>query len=164
MELLRLILEDGIWGSIVSIARITLILVPVLVGIEFARHFHILEVISAKIQPLLRLLTLPKEAAFPLVVGLGFGLVYGAALIIDSAREGTLKKRDLLLVGIFLSISHAIVEDTLLFVAVGANGAVLFTTRFLLALLITRLAAFFIDYYHNRRLETIPVSSSGKGN
>ncbi|MGI6096654.1 MAG: nucleoside recognition domain-containing protein [Dethiobacteria bacterium] len=152
-ELLQILLEEGIIKSLLGIAQITLILVPVLIGIELARHFNILEKISAKAQPLLRLLTLPKEAAFPLIVGLGFGIVYGAALIIDYAREGSLNKRDLVLIGIFLSICHAVVEDTIIFVALGANPLILILTRFLMAFIFTRLAAVFIDLrYKKERL------------
>ncbi|GEM_PF-6550812 len=39
----------------------------------------------------LKYLTLPPEAVFPVLVGLFIGLFYGAAIIIQYAREGLLK-------------------------------------------------------------------------
>ncbi len=144
-ELALEILTEGIIGSIISIGRIALIMVPVLVSIELARYFKLLEKVAQKTGPMLRFLTLPPEAAFPLLAGFIFGIVYGAALIIDFAREGSLQKRDLILIGIFLSISHAVVEDTLILAAVGANAVILVGFRFFLAVLVTRLAAAYLD-------------------
>ncbi len=91
------------------------------------------------------MLTLPTEAAVPLLAGMLFGIVLGSALIIDYAKEGYLKKRDLLLLGIFLCISHSVVEDTFLFAIFGANPLIIILTRTVLAILITRLAAYYID-------------------
>lgn len=148
------IFEEGIIRSILSVARIAMILVPVVVGIEIARHFKILDTLAVKTYPLMRLLTMPKEAALPMLAGLMFGIILGAALIIDCAREGSLKKRDLLLIGIFLSISHSVIEDTLIFAALGANPVILLGTRFLMAVIITRLAATVIDYRQHSNPQT----------
>lgn len=162
METTLQLVLDGIGGGLVSILRISLILIPVMVVMEIARACNILERVSAKIKGALRFLTLPGEAAFPLVVGLGFGVVYGAALIISYAREGILNKRDLLLTGVFLSISHAVVEDTLIFTVFGANPFIIFGLRFLLAVLITRLAAAIIDFSRGDRLPH-KISADGDG-
>jgi len=101
MEQLLILLKEGLASGVVAILRISLILVPIMIVAEIARDFNILDPISKKIKWILDLLTLPPEAAFPLLVGVCFGLVYGSALIVDFAREGSLKKRDLLLTGIF---------------------------------------------------------------
>lgn len=144
MELLQ-VLAAALTGTLLNLLRLCLILVPVLILIEVSRYYRVIERIAAKVQGALRLLTLPPEAAFPLLVGIIFGIVFGAALIIDSAREGRLSKRDLILIGVFLSISHAVVEDTFIYSAFGANPAVLLLTRTGMAVIITRLAAFLID-------------------
>jgi hypothetical protein len=145
------LLQKGVATGLLSIGRITLILVPVLVLLEIARHYQFLEKVSEKVKGLLHVLTLPKEASFPLVVGMIFGIVLGAALIIDYAREGYLQKRDLLLIGIFLSINHSVIEDTFIFAAFGANPLILLCTRLFLAVLITRLAAGGFAYLARRK-------------
>jgi hypothetical protein len=146
MEILSL-LTSTIATALLSIGRIALLLIPVLILIEIARHYQVIEKITGKVKGVLRFLTLPEEAAFPLLAGIFFGIVLGSALIIEYAREGYLKKRDLLLIGIYLSISHSIVEDTFIFTVFGANPLVLLTTRTILAVLITRMAASLIDYF-----------------
>lgn len=140
------LLFDTIIATLLNIGRIALFLIPLMILIELARHYRIIEKMTAKTKGALRHLTLPEEAAFPLLVGLVFGIVFGAALIIDCAREGLLKKRDLILIGVFLSISHSVVEDTLIFFVFGANPVVLLATRMVLAILITRAVAFILDY------------------
>lgn len=146
MEIIILLVET-ILATLLSIGRIALLLIPVLILIEIARHYQVIEKITGKVKGALQLLTLPQEAAFPLLAGIFFGIVLGSALIIEYAREGYLKKRDLLLIGIFLSISHSIVEDTFILAVFGANPLVVLGTRTILAVIITRLAASLIDHF-----------------
>ncbi len=144
MEIMTL-LFNTITDSLFSIARLALILVPILIMIEIARHYQVIEKITGRVRGALQFLTLPQEAAFPMLAGIFFGIVFGAALIIEYAREGYLNKRDLLLIGIFLSICHSVVEDTFILAVFGANPVVLLTTRIILAIIITRAAAFLLD-------------------
>lgn len=144
MEIISLMINTII-DSLTSIAQLSLILVPILVMIEIARHYQVIEKMTDKIKGALRFLTLPREAAFPMLAGIFFGIVLGAALIIEYSREGYLNKRDLLLIGIFLSICHSVVEDTFIFAVFGANPVVLLTTRLILAVIITRAAAYLLD-------------------
>ncbi len=144
MEIISL-LFNTIINSLSSIAQLALILIPILVMIEIARHYQVIEKLTDKVKGALRFLTLPKEAAFPMLAGIFFGIVLGAALIIEYSREGYLNKRDLLLIGIFLSICHSVVEDTFIFAVFGANPVVLLTTRIILAVIITRAVACWLD-------------------
>ncbi len=144
MEIISL-LFNTIINSLSSIAQLALILIPILVMIEIARHYQVIEKLTDKVKGILRFLTLPKEAAFPMLAGIFFGIVLGAALIIEYSREGYLNKRDLLLIGIFLSICHSVVEDTFIFAVFGANPVVLLTTRIILAVIITRAVACWLD-------------------
>jgi hypothetical protein len=142
-----ILLAETIANTLLSIGRIALLLIPVLILIEIARHYQFIEKITGKVKGLLQFLSLPQEAAVPLLAGIFFGIVLGSALIIEYAREGYLKKRDLLLIGIFLSISHSIVEDTFILAVFGANPFVLLATRTILAVIITRIAASLIDHF-----------------
>lgn len=147
-----LLLAETISSTLLSIGRLALLLIPVIILIEITRYFQVIERITGRVKGTMQLLlTLPQEAVFPLMAGMFFGIVLGSALIIDYAREGYLKKRDLLLIGIFLSISHSIVEDTFIFAVFGANSLVILVTRTILAIIITRIAAALMDYYAARQ-------------
>ncbi len=150
MEIVLLLL-DTIANALISIARLALILIPILILIEIARAYQVIEKITGKIKGALQFLTLPQEAAFPMLAGIFFGIVFGAALIIEYSREGYLNKRDLLLIGIFLSICHSVVEDTFILAVFGANPLVLLPTRIILAVTITRVAASIIDRFGTKQ-------------
>ncbi len=70
------------------------------------------------------------------------GIVFGSGVIISIANDGTLTKRDLIIVLVFLGICHSIIEDTLIFAALGANWWVMISCRFVLA----ALAAFAVSF------------------
>jgi len=148
-----LILKEAILQSLATIVRIAKVMIPIMVVLEIARKFNWLEKLAAKIEPAIKILTLPPEAAFPLLAGLVFGLIYGAGLIIDFSRRGVLSKRDLTLIGVFLSINHALVEDTVIFAALGASPFILVFCRFLLAVVFTRTAAYLWDKYNLKSTE-----------
>ena len=76
----------------------------------------------------------------PLVTGIIIGLTYGAGVIIHSVRSTDIGKREAFLILLYLSVCHAIIEDTLIFVVIGANGLVLVVARFFLATVLTYLA------------------------
>jgi len=75
----------------------------------------------------------------PLLTGVIIGLTYGAGVIIHSIRSTDITKREAFLILLYLSICHAVIEDTLIFVVIGANGLVLLVARFSLATFLTYL-------------------------
>jgi hypothetical protein len=129
-----------------SSVRITLLLgaiiIPLMVGVALLRDARLLDRAAGLLQPLMKRLKLSNRAAFPLLAGFFLGIVIGSGVIIAFAREGRLTKRDLTLVLVFLGICHSIVEDTMVFIALGANWWVLISTRFFLAVF----AAFTVSF------------------
>ena len=138
-------LGHGLATSLSSVFKIASILLPFMVAIEIAKHYNVLDYLSKKLEPLAKALHLPREATFPLMAGLVFGIIYGAAIIVDYAREGRLTRRELMLIAIYLSINHSIFEDTIVFAALGANVFIIVIIRFILAFLITRIAGHLIQ-------------------
>lgn len=135
------VLKEAVFGSLKSVWSIAIIVFPLMIVMEFARKYKVMDFISAGLRPLTRFLGVQRSAAFPLAVGLIFGLAYGSGVIIQSAQEGEIDLRSLTLVSIFLACCHAVVEDTLLFVAVGANGWLLLGLRTLAAFIVTMLVS-----------------------
>jgi hypothetical protein len=140
-----LFIRDALLSSASTIFHLTLILIPIMILLEYFNHFHLLEKLTPFIGWLPRSLTLSPKAAFPLIIGLFVGITYGAAVIIEYTRQGSLTKRDMLLCGIFLAINHSMIEDNLLLVSLGANLFVIFPVRFIMAFVITRAVAYYLD-------------------
>lgn len=124
----------GIWNNVYIMA---LIVIPIMVVLELARDMQILDRMANWLASPLKIFGFSPKAAFPLLVGIIFGIAYGAGVLIEEARSGRLSWKDLFLINVFLSICHAVVEDTALFMAVGADGLIILLGRFLAAILIT---------------------------
>ncbi len=137
-------LHEASMGSARTIFDIAIIVFPLMIAIEFVRDLKLLDHMTSIFRPMTRLLGIPDRAALPLGVGLVFGLAYGAGVIIDSAKEGDLDAQSLLIISLFLAACHAVIEDTLLFVAIGVNGFFLLGMRLTAAFLLTFILSKFI--------------------
>lgn len=131
------VFTEALSGSLKSVWNIAIIVVPLMIVMQLAKDYKILDYISGFLKPVTDFFGMSKESAFPLLVGLSIGLSYGAGVIIQSSKEGNLSKKDLVLLIVFLASCHAVFEDTLIFVAVGANGFILFGTRLVVAITVT---------------------------
>ncbi|KAB3536032.1 nucleoside recognition protein [Alkaliphilus pronyensis] len=138
------ILKEATFGSINSVYSIAIIIIPIMITLQILKDYKVLDKITKPFNFLARIFKTSNETVLPLLVGILFGLSYGAGVIIQSAKEGNLNKRDLTLITIFLVSCHAVFEDTLIFVAVGANGYILLITRLI--------AAFILTYIFSKKL------------
>ena len=138
----QVILQEIITGGAYIAVLVPAIIIPLMVVFALLTDTRLLDRGIGFIQPVMQRLNLSNMVAFPLLAGLFLGIVFGSGVIISCANDGTLTKRDLILVLVFLGICHSIVEDTLIFAALGANWWVLISCRFVLA----ALAAFAVSY------------------
>ena len=85
------------------------------------------------------------SSSITMVVGIILGIAYGAGILIQNATKGTMNSKEIILSCLFLSLCHAVFEDTLIFVAVGGNGFIILGTRIILAFLIIGLLSRLLD-------------------
>ncbi len=126
-------------------AKISLVLVPVLVLYELLAGRPIFARWGRAIGPGLRAFGMSPAAVVPLCTGIVLGVVYGAGVLIGTRGDGRLTATDIRQIFVFLAVCHAAIEDTLLFALVGAPGpdqvalrmALLVAARLALALAVT---------------------------
>ncbi|MGI5859434.1 MAG: nucleoside recognition domain-containing protein [Tepidanaerobacteraceae bacterium] len=140
------ILQEAALGSFNSIKQIAFIVIPLMIFMEILKDMGILDSIARLFSPLVKIFGMKKEAGFPLVIGIVIGLSYGAGVIIQSAKEDKLTRRDLYLLTYFLVAAHAVFEDTAIFMAFGVNGLLLLVTRLAVATVFTFLASRWIRH------------------
>lgn len=158
------ILIEATTKSIGTIWSIMIIVIPVMVVMRIAKELNLLNKICSYFEPVTEKIFLPKEATFPLIVGMLFGLQYGAGVILQAVKEGQLQGRDILLLNIFLGLCHAIVEDTFIFIALGANGWVVSFFRIFMASGVTYLfGRYLVKKYDNALNLKIEVSTESRG-
>ncbi len=124
-------LRDSLWLTI----RLLMIILPLTVSYEFLKEKGLFR----GTKPFF-FMGITRAGLLPLVTGVVIGLTYGAGVIIHSIKDHNIGRREAFLILLFLSVCHAIFEDTLIFVVIGANGLVLVVARLILAIAFTYLA------------------------
>jgi len=126
-------LGDWLAATVFSLALTFGIIVALLVLLDVLERTGVTRRITALMAPVLRVSGLPPDAAPVTTVGVLLGLTYGGALIIEEAERRRFEARTRFLALAWLSLSHSLIEDTLLFLALGADiwiilaGRVVFT-------------------------------------
>lgn len=125
---------DKAWTALWELA---VIVIPLMLLIQILKEIHFLNMLSKWMRPVTRILGLSEKATIPLLAGIFFGLAYGAGVILQATQEEHFTRRELYLIFLFLILSHAVVEDTLLFVPLGINPWLLLGTRLAAAFFLT---------------------------
>ncbi|MEW8979493.1 MAG: nucleoside recognition domain-containing protein [Symbiobacterium sp.] len=150
---------EGLVAGVLGVVKLWWLLL-LFVAIQLLKDSGWLPRVARHAVPALRPLRLPADAAVPMVAGLGIGLTYGAGVLLQTAREGRLSRNELTVMCVFLGVCHAIVEETVLFTAVGASGLLLLAVRFSAACVAGWLAA---RAWLPRLADVEPVSEPAPG-
>lgn len=137
--------HDGLWGWLQStaftLAMTFAVIVALLLLLDALARLGITRWITRALTPLLRLSGLDSRVATVTTVGVLLGLTYGGAIIIDEAEKQRFSVRTRFLALAWLSLSHSLIEDTLLMLALGADIWVVLAGRVLVTLGIVALIA-----------------------
>lgn len=101
--------------------KVILIIAVINLIIDVMRFYRAFDPVITALRPLAFVNGLPGKAAFMWMTGIFFGLAYGAGVLIAEARAGHVDKDALVRLNLSLGISHSLIEDTFLFVAIGAS-------------------------------------------
>jgi len=83
--------------------------------------FGIFPILSKIFSPFLKILGLPEKASFLWIVANVVGLAYGSAIMFDELKNNRISKHETNLLNYHIAVSHSMLEDTLLFVAIGVS-------------------------------------------
>jgi len=119
-----------------SLALTFLIIMGLAFALDMLERLGITRRFTAAMMPLLRLSGLDARVAPVTTVGVLLGLTYGGALIIEEAEKQKFSARTRFLALSWLSLSHSLIEDTLLLMALGADVWVILVGRVMLTLAI----------------------------
>lgn len=120
-----------------SIIKLSMVIIPLMIVMQIMKDNLWLDRLTGILEPFGKGMGIRKAGLFPLLVGILFGISYGSGVIVQSVESGEMNDKDKMLVAVFLVLCHAIVEDTMIFAALGANGLILVATRVLFAFFLT---------------------------
>ena len=115
------------------------IIVTLMIVFETMKRYELIGRITALLNPVLRVLGLNKNTGFLWLTAAFFGLTYGAAVIVEEAREGNITAIELERLQVSIGINHAIVEDTALFLTLGVGVFWLVLPRFTAAIVAVKI-------------------------
>ncbi len=127
------------WLEAIAITSIKIVLMVNLLLIfqMFLRELGILKWLVKPFHPILKLSGLPESTGFLWLVAYTLGLSYGGAIMISQSNEGHLTRDDADLLNHHIAVSHSLLEDTLLFAAIGLSIPWMIFPRYILAVMAT---------------------------
>lgn len=136
------------WGitSLRIIILIVAIITVLMVTYRLLEEYNLINRLSKSIEPILKFFGLPTSTAFLWLIGYIVGLAYGGALMNDQMKEGKVTKAEGSLLNYHLAVSHSVLEDNLLFVALGVSIWWILATRLIAAWFVVWLRRLFLDF------------------
>lgn len=122
---------NGLKKGIMTVWKLTKIVVPVYFFVTFLSYTPILYKISKFFEPVMRVVGLPGEASLPLVLGNFINLFAG----LGAMASLSLTPKQATILAIMLSFSHGLFLETAVAKRVGVSTSVAVLTRIVLALL-----------------------------
>jgi hypothetical protein len=138
-------------GSFSLLLKVFLIVVPIMVVLELFEGTRAFRALVRGWSRLVGRLGFTEDTAAPTLIGFIFGLAYGSGVIVRDTRRKNLGRRQVFLMSVFLSMVHAIFEDTLVFVALGASVLWIVGFRLVWAGLVTVVAGAVAGAWVRRR-------------
>ncbi|MEA4935198.1 MAG: nucleoside recognition domain-containing protein [Paludibacter sp.] len=123
----------GAWWLII---KIVLIITGLMMLQNILKTFNILDYLAKTFAPVMRIFGLSKESSFLWFIGQTIGLTYGSAVMIEQVENNDISREDANLLNYHIAVNHSLLEDTLLFVAIGVPASWLIGPRFILAIII----------------------------
>ncbi len=142
-DLLAAWFGDTVWLSL----KILVIITAMMTLLAWLQAIDFIPVLARILSPFLRLLGLSRSVGFLWLTAAIFGLSYGAAVIVEETRNGDFEAADIRRLHLSIGINHAMLEDPLLFLAMGIPAIWLWAPR-----LAAAIAAVYLDrlWHHFR--------------
>ncbi|MCK5835798.1 MAG: iron transporter [Desulfobacula sp.] len=133
------------WGIDTAwlVLQIFLIITPLMIILELAKAFNIIQRVLRFFSPVLAVLGLDKSCGLLWLTAAFFGLGYGSAVIVEETRANKFDKDELIKLHLSIGVNHSIIEDPVLFLPLGIPIFWLWIPRLVAAVLATYLFSVF---------------------
>ena len=143
-------LKTWIAATLVLSGKILVIIMTLMITFEIMKNYNLIDHIVRMLAPVLKVLGLGKQTGFMWLTAATFGLTYGAAVIVEEAKEGNLSKDELERLHLSMGINHSMIEDPALFLSLGLSIFWMCVPRVAAAIIAVQLLIFF------KRLISLP--------
>jgi len=135
------------WGldQLQMLMSIFIIISALIILLRILKKIGVESLLQKSLSPILKLLSITKDASSITITCITLGLSYGAGLLISEVKKGHIGKKDVLLSVSFLSLAHSLIEDTLLILLLGADVIAILWIRIVFSIFIVALLAKYIS-------------------
>jgi len=116
--------------------KIAIIVSGLMILQSILKEFNILPIISKVFAPFMRVMGLTDESSFLWFVAQTLGLTYGSAVMLEEVENKEITPYSANLLNFHIAINHSLLEDTLLFVAIGVPIGWITIPRIILAMIV----------------------------
>lgn len=123
------------FGSSMQVVLSILLIVTFLMILHYVlEEFRLMNRLSRLFAPLMKFFGLPRQAAFLWMVGNTVGLAYGGAIMVEQMEQKKLTYAEGNLLNHHLAVCHSLLEDTIIFAAIGIPVLWIIGTRLFFAI------------------------------
>ena len=141
--------------------KIFLIVMALMIALCLMKAFDIIPFLVKILKPFLKIMGLDERVGLLWLTAVVFGIAYGAAVIVEEAKEGNFSAEELERLHISIGINHSMVEDPTLFASLGLSVFWLWIPRVITAIV----AVYLFDIWKkwsnrgNRPGDKVPFAS-----
>lgn len=117
------------WDQVVNLAVIFITILCLMIIMRLLKFLRLTDLFNRVLGPILQLMGIDRKASTITVIGLTMGLGYGGGLIIVEARKGSLSHEDVFAACSLMSLSHGLIDDSILMSLIGASWYGMFWGR-----------------------------------
>jgi hypothetical protein len=128
-------------GLVETLFWMLIVLLALNAVLETLRLSGLLERINGALAPFFGLAGIGASGVPCSIIGAFLGLTYGGGMIVQEARSGAMPPRQIFIVCVFMGFAHGLVEDTLVFVALGADFTSIFVARLIFSVIASAIIA-----------------------
>ena len=122
------------WSTLKLAVQIFCIIMPLMVVLELAKIFQVIQVVTRLTYPVLAVMGLKRSTGMLWLTAAVFGLAYGSAVIVEETRENDYDPEELTRLHLSIGVNHAMIEDPALFLPLGLPAFWLWVPRLIAAI------------------------------
>ena len=165
--------QPGLWfwlkDQTLYLFYIFIIVVVLITILEILKLIGVESFLKKILVPPLRFFGISESAMNIIIVGMTIGLQFGGGILIKEVNSGRIDKQSVFLSVLLINLVHAVIEDSLLMLAVGGHYSGVFFARIIFGLLISLLMLkiyknfnlFFERFVFNEKLRLLPNYKKG---
>ena len=142
-------LADWAQGTVRLCVQVFCIIMFIMIALELAKTFHLIEAVTKVAAPVVRLMGLDRSCTMLWLTAAIFGLAYGSAVIVEETRSHEFEPSALTRLHLSIGVNHAMIEDPALFLPLGLPVFWLWVPRLAAAFVV---AWIYLGFSYVRRL------------